>query len=885
MKKLLLAILFLGSIAISHAQNTLNINSNSLELISGGKSVWKFTGVAYVRKLNGISYTIGNAVLADNISYANIGLVSVGGATAVAPYSYDSLYNLIAANVINAAGGGGGGGDASAANQVTGNNILTAIDAGIPSSLGQKAMSGSMPVTIASDQQAIGTVGGTDISKNGTITGSGQTVAMTITGVSSAYVTIGGTFSGTVQFQGLQPDNATWVPLAAVSGGITNAYTTTATSSTGGYRIAIPASFEALRVNCISYTSGTINVYMNASNGSAVTEAIQLNPANFNATVTINNQTPTIIPPNSVQKIPVTQVPQKSDFRVSFHKVLNNADPTYLTTVATGAGINISQTAGTLVINANTTVNAETILRSTQSFQGPFALKYSAVLSQRIANNNFYVEMVDLVGDNLSITVNSSTSVTVTIPGTTLDATSVGQSIYIGALAGFTGVTAIPGRYAIASVSGNAVTFTVAGWATGAGNTGTCSLFGYNYHQIVYNGVTATNAGYQTQRNGWANTLATATINTTASPGHLGIATMENGVAAYADQLLATTTSNPQAMRGSFVQLFPDPNITLYLQIRCVNGSTAPASNTAFTMSVLSVENYTSQPTFITSTSQQSFNSPLPVQFAPNVGTTPAFNVSQYGGTAVVNGGVAGMPAVAGNIAHSAASTANPLQVGGRVMPATPDLTLTAGDVAYDGMTTQNQKLVKQFAPADYDYTFLGSIVNTTTPAVFKAAAGASIRNMVTGVVINNDALSSATEIVIRDGAVTMAAQTPTTNILTASATEDFKIGDQIVFSASTFTGITVGVPYYVLTTPSTTTYTLSATPNGSTLTVTGTNVTGTANRILFRTKVQPTASAVPTVIQFATPLRGNPNSTLDIQSVTATPGNIYYNIQGYIGF
>lgn len=63
-------------------------------------------------------------------------------------------------------GGGGGGGDATAANQVTGNNSLASIDAGIPAALGQTTMAASMPVTIASDQSTLATGGNFAIGTN-----------------------------------------------------------------------------------------------------------------------------------------------------------------------------------------------------------------------------------------------------------------------------------------------------------------------------------------------------------------------------------------------------------------------------------------------------------------------------------------------------------------------------------------------------------------------------------------------------------------------------------------------------------------------------------------------------------------------------------------------
>lgn len=49
---------------------------------------------------------------------------------------------------------GSGGVDATAANQVTGNASLAAINGKLPSTLGQKAMAASLPVVIASDQSA-----------------------------------------------------------------------------------------------------------------------------------------------------------------------------------------------------------------------------------------------------------------------------------------------------------------------------------------------------------------------------------------------------------------------------------------------------------------------------------------------------------------------------------------------------------------------------------------------------------------------------------------------------------------------------------------------------------------------------------------------------------
>lgn len=61
-----------------------------------------------------------------------------------------------ALKVAGSGGGGGGGGDASAANQVTGNNTLTAISGKLPATLGAKATSAALAVSIATDDAQFG---------------------------------------------------------------------------------------------------------------------------------------------------------------------------------------------------------------------------------------------------------------------------------------------------------------------------------------------------------------------------------------------------------------------------------------------------------------------------------------------------------------------------------------------------------------------------------------------------------------------------------------------------------------------------------------------------------------------------------------------------------
>lgn len=64
-----------------------------------------------------------------------------------------------------------------------------------------------------------------------------------------------------------------------------------------------------------------------------------------------------------------------------------------------GAGGGISQTGGTLVMTSGTTANAVTSITGKITFTIPFRISIGLTLSQRIANQDFYVELIS-VNDN-----------------------------------------------------------------------------------------------------------------------------------------------------------------------------------------------------------------------------------------------------------------------------------------------------------------------------------------------------------------------------------------------------------------------------------------------------------------------------------------------------
>ena len=239
-----------------------------------------------------------------------------------------------------------------------------------------------------------------------------------------------------------------------------------------------------------------------------------------------------------------------------------------------------------------------------------------------------------------------------------------------------------------------------------------------------------------------------------------------------------------------------------------------------------------------------------------------------------------------GGAAEDAAAGTNPLTVGGVVRAAVAPTTLVAGDAARLTMTTGAAAVVNPYSIPDVYWqtpAAIGGIVNTTTAFQVKEAAGALLRNYVAAIDLFSEALTNATDLRVREPDLTCASQTIATNILTVSVTHNLGIGDAVVFTASTVTGITAGVTYFVLTTPAITTITLSATRGGSTLAISGTGVTATFHKVLWQTRI-PTTGMTPRQIAFPVPLRGSVNTATQVQTATASgAGAVFLSTQGFV--
>ena len=299
-------------------------------------------------------------------------------------------------------------------------------------------------------------------------------------------------------------------------------------------------------------------------------------------------------------------------WRVGFAEVgagLQGLAAAEMTLIQTGPGMTVNQTGGNLVITTGTTVNSETVLRSNLAFKGALLARYKAILSQRISNQTFRFELADLIGTGLAYTINSATSVTVTFPTTNpFAANSVGQFVRLSTI---TGAAGIPGRYAIASVSGLTVTFTVAGWP--ASGSGTLTLYGHNWLASEYSGASATSSSFDCQRRGWASGNTTATISTTAGTGHIGQIAFDVLAASYSDSLVASNTVYQWSNRATRLENIPDEDVSLHFFMVVQNGSTAPTSSTTLTVGFLQAEDQGRNKVRITS-SDPVGSHPQPVQ-------------------------------------------------------------------------------------------------------------------------------------------------------------------------------------------------------------------------------------------------------------------------------
>jgi hypothetical protein len=338
-----------------------------------------------------------------------------------------------------------------------------------------------------------------------------------------------------------------------------------------------------------------------------------------------------------------------------------------------GTGMGVTQGSSNLLVTTGTTANSEFLARSTTSFRGSLTARHKTILSQRIANNNFVAMLADSIGEGLSCTINSATSITVTKTAHGFTANNVGQFMFVGAISGANGV---PGRYAIASVpTVDTINFTVAGWP--ASGSCTVDLFGWSYIRSAYSGTTATNASVDSQRRGWNSGDTTATINTTASPGHVMQTYADGRNINWSDTLVASAAASTVTSRASRIENIPDDDVELYFYLWSFNGSTAPASTTTWTVGFVAVEDNCNVPTYLAGVRPLGTQAALPVVQATAGPTQP---VSGTVTATVANATIAAGTAAIGDVGQQYRANATGAASGTHlVSAATTNATIVKG--------------------------------------------------------------------------------------------------------------------------------------------------------------------------------------------------------------
>lgn len=111
----------------------------------------------------------------------------------------------------------------------------------------------------------------------------------------------------------------------------------------------------------------------------------------------------------------------QSKFREDFPGAALNAD---WSVVQTGSGHTVTVTASELRIATGTTINTETILRCIRPFTIPFRVNFIFMLSQRIANQEFFLEIANAAGTMLAQWRFDGVSATVGTHNTTNEGTA-----------------------------------------------------------------------------------------------------------------------------------------------------------------------------------------------------------------------------------------------------------------------------------------------------------------------------------------------------------------------------------------------------------------------------------------------------------------------------
>lgn len=204
-----------------------------------------------------------------------------------------------------------------------------------------------------------------DPTTSGSIAAISQSVALTLTGQSSGTIQIGGTWVGTLQFEGTL-DGTTWGSINATIAS-TNLPATTGTAN-GLYRLT-PGGLQQFRVTATAWTSGTATILIRASNGTSAIFSNQLLPiAAFDRDLSLASGL------TSLRDLLVAQ-----RATVYSDSLADGISTTWIQTTASGGTITASGGEGLIQTSANATGSAQIVGQTVDYFPGQVAWLNSAI--------------------------------------------------------------------------------------------------------------------------------------------------------------------------------------------------------------------------------------------------------------------------------------------------------------------------------------------------------------------------------------------------------------------------------------------------------------------------------------------------------------------------
>ncbi len=245
---------------------------------------------------------------------------------------------------------------------------------GVATSLGQKVMASSIPVTLASNQSPlpVAVSAGTDRTATGTITAA-QNVEINTQASGACGVQVSGVWTGTLVFEATI-DSAIWNPVLAVNS-VTGSEVTSTTVN-GNWVIAC-AGFQKVRVRGNTVTSGTATVFLDASTcpqvvtiggpipaGSATIGAVEIRDGADQLDINVAGQAAIQNPPNldvalSTRASQATLASVLAQFDVALStraSAANQTNGTQQTKITDGVDVALVTAAGALMVDASSTI-------------------------------------------------------------------------------------------------------------------------------------------------------------------------------------------------------------------------------------------------------------------------------------------------------------------------------------------------------------------------------------------------------------------------------------------------------------------------------------------------------------------------------------------------